>query len=83
MLLPGLSGSAPGELTTKGKFPKEELEIQQITHHCGGRCMALNGTGSQSWVVLEPELSTASWSSVLTSRNNFQIPVLHLPSTGT
>lgn len=36
----------------------------------------LNGTGPQSWVVLAPALS------MLTNRNNFQSPVLHLLSTG-
>lgn len=79
----GWVGQPQGNWPPKGKFPKEELDIQQITRHCGGRCMALNGTGPQSWVVLAPRLSTASWCSVLTSRNNFQTPVLHLPSTGT
>lgn len=45
----GWVGQPLGNWPPKGKFPKEELEIQQITHYCGGRCMALNGTGSQSW----------------------------------
>lgn len=72
VLLPGLSGSAPGELTTKGKVSKGRVGN---TANNPALWWPLHGSKwhrAQSWVALAPGLSTASWCGVLTSRNNFR-----------
>lgn len=94
VLLPGLSGSAPGELITKRKVSRgrvgnaanktphfcfcRHFVMHVINLHCGRHCH--DSKWHQGWVVLALGLRTASWSSVLTSRNKFQTRVHHLLS---